>query len=58
MKLCGLLILLLKILKENNQNGTRVEVALMFVNKPQSLSTPSDFSEYTITNFPGYETQQ
>ena len=26
--------------------------------KPQSLSTPSDFSEYTITDFPGYETQQ
>ena len=26
--------------------------------KPQSLSTPSDFSEYTVTDFPGYETQQ
>ena len=26
--------------------------------KPESLSTPSDFSEYTITYFPGYETQQ
>ena len=26
--------------------------------KPQALSTPSDFSEYTITDFPGYETQQ
>ena len=57
MKLCGLLILL-KIIKEINQNGTRVKVALMFANKPQSLSTPSDFSEYTVTDFPGYETQQ
>ena len=28
MKLCGLLILLLKLLKENNQNGTRIQVTL------------------------------
>ena len=26
--------------------------------KPQALNTPSDFSEYTIKDFPGYETQQ
>ena len=26
--------------------------------KPQCLSTPSDFAEYTVTDFPGYETQQ
>ena len=26
--------------------------------KLQALSTPSDFSEYTIKNFPGYKTQQ
>ena len=45
-------------LKENNQNGTRVKAALMFANKPQYLSTPSDFSEYTVTDFLGYNTQQ
>ena len=26
--------------------------------KPQALSTPNDFSEYTVKNFPGYKTQQ
>ena len=26
--------------------------------KPHSLSTSSGFSEYTVTDFPGYETQQ
>ena len=26
--------------------------------KPQALSTPSDFLEYTIKEFPGYKTQQ
>ena len=30
----------------------------MFKMKPQALSTPSDFSEYTVKNFPGYKTQQ
>ena len=30
----------------------------MFKKKPQALSTPSDFSEYTVKNFPGYKTQQ
>ena len=29
-----------------------------YLQKPQALSTPSDFSEYTVTNFPGYKTQQ
>ena len=46
----------LKILKENNQNTARVQVTLMFEKKPQALSTASDFSEYTITDFPRYET--
>ena len=45
--------------KENNQNNkTRVQVTLDVKKKPQALSTPSDFSEYTIKNFPGYKTQQ
>ena len=48
-----------RIPKENNQNNkTRVQVTLDVEKKPQALSTPSDFSEYTITNFPGYKTQQ
>ena len=49
----------LKKLKENNQNKEKESMrALMFEKKPQALSTPSDFSEYTITDFPGYETKQ
>ena len=56
MKLCGLL--LLKKLKDCNQNGTRIQVTLDIWNETSALSTPSDFSEYTVTNFPGYETQQ
>ena len=45
--------------KENNQNNkARVQVTLDVEKKPQALSTPSDFSEYTIKNFPGYKTQQ
>ena len=45
--------------KENNQNNkTRVQVTLDVENKPQALNTPSDFSEHTVTNFPGYKTQQ
>ena len=48
-----------KKLKENNQNNkTRVQVTLDVEKKPQALSTPSDFSEYTVKNFPGYKTQQ
>ena len=38
-----------KKLKENNQNNkARVQVTLNVEKKPQALSTPSDFSEYTI----------
>ena len=48
----------MKKLKENNQNGTRIQMTLMFEKKPQALNTFSDFSEYTVTDFPGYETQQ
>ena len=45
--------------KENNQNNrARVQVTLDVEKKPQALSTPSDFSEYTIENFPDYKTQQ
>ena len=45
--------------KENNKNNkTRLQVTLDVEKKPQALSTPSDFSEYTIKNFPGYKTQQ
>ena len=45
--------------KENNQNKkTRVQVTLDVEKIPQALSTPSDFSEYTNKNFPGYKTQQ
>ena len=45
--------------KENNQNNkTRVQVTLDVEKKPQALSTPSNCSEYTIKNFPGYKTQQ
>ena len=47
-----------KNLKENNQNKARVQVTLDVEKKPQALSTPSDFSEYTVKNFPGYKTQQ
>ena len=48
-----------KKLKENNQNNkARVQVTLDVEKKPQALSTPSDFSEYTVKNFPGYKTQQ
>ena len=48
-----------KTTKENNQNKkTRVQVTLNVEKKPQTLSTASDFSEYTIKNFPGYKTQQ
>ena len=48
-----------KKLEENKQkNRTRVKVTLMFKMKPQALSTPSDFSEYTVKNFPGYKAQQ
>ena len=42
-----------------SKNKTRVKVTLDFKKKqPQALSTPSDFSEYTVKNFPGYKTQQ
>ena len=38
--------------------NARVQVTLDKKRKPQALGTPSDFSEYTIKNFPGYKTQQ
>ena len=41
-----------------NRKKTRVKVTLISKEKPQALSTPSDFSEYTVKNFPGYKTQQ
>ena len=45
--------------KENNQNNkTRVQVTIDVEKKPQALSTPSDISEYTVKNFPGYKAQQ
>ena len=44
--------------KTIQNNNTRVQVTLDVEKKPQALSTPSDFSEYTIKNFPGYKTQQ
>ena len=48
-----------KKLKENNQNNkARVQMTLDVQRIPQALSTPSDFSEYTVKNFPGYNTQQ
>ena len=48
-----------KKLKESNQNNkTRVQVTLDVEKKPKALSTPSDFSEYTVKNLPGYKTQQ
>ena len=48
-----------KKLKENNQNNkARVQMTLDVDKKPEAPSTPSDFSEYIIKNFPGYKTQQ
>ena len=34
--------------KKNKQNKARVQVTLDVLKKPQALSTPSDFSEYTV----------
>ena len=44
--------------KKIKNNKARVQVILDVEKKPQALSTPSDFSEYTVKNFPGYKTQQ
>ena len=44
--------------KKKKENKARVQVTLDIEKKPQALSTPSDLSEYTIKNFPGYKTQQ
>ena len=56
--ICSFLTILLKILKAINWKQNKGQSDPYLWQKPQSLSTPSDFSEYTITNFPGYETQQ
>ena len=44
--------------RKQSKHKTRVQVTLDVEKKPQALSTPSDFSEYTVKNFPGYKTQQ
>ena len=51
-------ITIIKNTKRNQSKQNKDPSDPYVANKPQSLSTPSDFSEYTVTNFPGYETQQ
>ena len=44
--------------KRKQSKWNKVQATLDICNETSALSTPSDFSEYTVTNFPGYETQQ